>query len=224
LPQPLVAIPVAVLALLSVYRLIIDWHSVRSHVLLVWLAVLIPLVGLGAAGNLAALFVPVMLLAAIGFQEVIRYWYTIFPRNPYARIFGLLPLGLLVLTIIQFNYQRYFLAMPYSREIVSLYNEDPFLLTNTITAKTYQNQHIMLIVNSDDTALYVIDQAIAKNLVVVRSDQFGASNNATTVIIAETAFAHLTDAQRAALPASTPHVIVTDRAEDALRFRVFNIL
>ena len=49
-----------------------DYHSVRSYVLLLWLAVLMPVIGLNPT-QLNALFVPIALLGAIGLQALFRY-------------------------------------------------------------------------------------------------------------------------------------------------------
>ncbi len=35
-------------------------------------------------------FVPIVLLLAAGLTSLIGYWYRLFPRNPYARVAGLI--------------------------------------------------------------------------------------------------------------------------------------
>ncbi|HXH26626.1 MAG TPA: glycosyltransferase family 39 protein [Candidatus Acidoferrum sp.] len=224
-PQPLVPLPIAVLGCIGIVCLARDWHSVRSHVFLVWLAVLVPLIGLDTTHNLVTLFVPLMLVAAIGLQALIRYWYVLFPRNPYARVFGLLPLSLLVITLVQFNYQRYFLAMPYVKATAALYNQDPFILTDLLATKLYQSQRLVLVVPSDSTELYSIDTVLAPYLTVVSNGDFTATNNATSVIVAIDSVTSLTAAQQALLPANKqPRLIVNDRSDDSLRFLVYSSL
>ncbi|MGD8373993.1 MAG: glycosyltransferase family 39 protein [Candidatus Woesebacteria bacterium] len=221
LPHPLIGVPTVALAAIGFVQLIKEWHSVRAHVLLIWLAILTPLMGLSTADNLAVLFVPVMMLCALGTQWMITYWYTIFPLNPYARVFGLLPLALLMASVISFNYSRYFLAMPYASETAALHNQDPTLLTDFISSKSNREQRITLIVADDKIDLYKIDQSVVKNLTVVARSQF-ASTRAQRVIIAEDEFKMLTPEQLAVLPTDSISLIVSDRKQDALRFRVYN--
>ena len=219
---PLISIPTTAFAIIGFARLIKDWHSVRSHVLLVWAALLIPLLGLDKTHNLTVLFVPVMMLSAIGVQQIFQYWYTLFPRNPYARIFGLIPLSILIVSMISFNYQRYFIGLPYSETAAKIYNQDPFLLQQTLASKAYRDQRVIVIAPADKIELYKIDRAITKDLAVVTSDQFTPSTNATRVVVAESEFTKLTAAQRAQLPAGKAELLVTARKTDALRFRSFS--
>src|SRR6266550_4589961 len=170
---PLLSIPVAALATVGLVRAFTDYHSVRSYVLILWIAVLIPVIGLNPS-HLNVLFVPIMLLGGIGIQALFRYWYDLFPRNPYARIFGLLPIGLLLASVIQFNYQRYFLAVPYAASTIKLYNSDPLLLHDTLASKTYRDQRLTVVAPMGMKGLYQIDQAVARNLQVVTPAQFAA--------------------------------------------------
>lgn len=222
IPRPLIAVPTVALAGIGGFQLLKEWHSVRAHVLLVWLALLVPLVGLDPTGHLVVLFVPVMLLCAIGLQQVVAYWYRLFPRNPYARVFGLLPIGLLLFTLIQFNYQRYFLGLPYASSTVAAYNQDPFLLTQTVGSKTYREQRLLLITSPESLELYAIDQTVADKLQVVTPTTFVDTNTATRVIISESAFAALTPNQLSLLPPGKNELIVNDRKDNGLRFRVYS--
>lgn len=219
---PLISIPIVALVILGGYRLIKDWHSVRSHVLLSWLALLVPAIGLGMNAIMAPLFVPVILLSAIGMQSLIRYWYKLFPKNPYARVFGLVPLAILMISIMQFNYQRYFMALPYGPSSTQHYNQDPFILHDIATSKQYRTQRVLVIAPADKVPLYSIDKSLAKLYEVTTPATFAGTNNASSAIVAESELAHLTDAQRALLPAGKTELLVNDRRENALRFRVFS--
>lgn len=217
---PLLSIPVIALATLGLIRTIMDYHSVRSYVILLWLAVLAPVIGLNP-GKLHVLFVPLMLLGAIGLQALFRYWYDLFPRNPYARIFGLLPILMLIASVVNLNYQQYFTGVPYARASVETYNTDPFLLHQTISAKTYRDQRIVLITPPDRKPLYEIDKAVAKNLEVLTPSQFVSAPTAKNIIVDVAAEPQLTATQRRSLPATPSALLVNDHKDDALRFRVY---
>jgi hypothetical protein len=188
-----------------------------------WLAILVPIIALGAATqNLVVLFVPVMICSAIGIQALIRYWYTIFPRNPYARIFGLLPLSLLMLSIISFNYQRYFTAIPYATSSATIYNQDPFILHKAVTSKTYRQTRLLVIAPANKVSLYSIDKHLLKSYEVIPATKFTSTNNATSVMVAEEELAKLNANQRRLLPTGKTELLVNDRKESGLRFRIFS--
>jgi 4-amino-4-deoxy-L-arabinose transferase-like glycosyltransferase len=217
---PLLGIPTIAFATVGLIRTINDYHSVRSYVLLLWLAVLTPVIGLNP-NYPHVMFVLVMLLGAIGTQVFFRYWYDLFPRNPYARVFGLLPLALLLVSTINFNYQRYFTGVVYARSSVQLYDPNPLLLHDTLASKAYRNQNIVLVTTPDRKQLYEIDKAIAKNLKVTTPSQYAPDASANNIILDVGAESQLTNDQRAALPKTTSRLLVTDRKDDALRFRIY---
>lgn len=217
---PIMSIPLIALATLGLIRTIMDYHSVRSYVLLLWLAVLIPVIGLNPT-QLNVLFVPIVLLGAIGMQALFRYWYDLFPRNPYARIFGLLPLLMLIAAVVNLNYSRYFAGVSYAQSSVEIYNTESFLLHDTLSAKTYRDQRIVLITPAERKPLYEIDKAVAKNLNVVTPAEFAAAPTANNIILDVRAEAQLTAAQRQALPPTVAALLVNDRKDDALRFRIY---
>jgi len=216
---PLLSIPVVALATIGLIRTIMDFHSVRSYVLLLWLAVLIPVIGIDPT-HLNVIFVPVMLLGAIGMQSLFRYWYDLFPFNPYARVFGLLPLLLLIVSVINFNYQRYFTGIPYARASLQQYSSDPLILHETLASKAYRDQRIVLVTTPERKPLYQIDRAVAKNLQVVIPAEFTPSDTARDVIVDIRVESQLTQAQAQTLPIN-PKVLVNDRKDDALRFRIY---
>lgn len=215
---PLISIPVTTLVALGLIRVVRDYHAVRSHVLLIWLAVLVPAIGLNTSLNLTLLFVPVILLAAIGLQALTGYWYRLFPYNPYARIFGLIPLVILIASIVQFNYMRYFIAIPYAASTVRLYDLDPLLLHGVLAAASINSQAVTLVAPPEQVALYNINRQQFKNLTVTAPAQFAPGSNA--VILAQSSASALSTAQRAGLPLNL-RLVVNNRKDDALRYQVF---
>ncbi len=104
---PIFNLATIALAALGLFKSIRDRYMARSYVLLAWItstavtAFLMPSV-------IALTFVPVMLLVAIGIDTLIVEWYRLFPRNPYARIAGLVPLTILFISIGSGNISHYF--------------------------------------------------------------------------------------------------------------------
>lgn len=210
---PVLSIASAALVGIGGYRLLSDFHSVRAYMLLIWAALLVPIIALNP-NNLTVLLVPSMLVMAIGLNMVIRYWYKLFPKNPYARIFGLLPLGILMFSILQFNYQRYFYGMLYAPQIAQTFNSDVFLATQKI-AKLPKNADVTMIVDAQNEPLY---QIIAKYRprTVVTSGALPIDRTGTWLIAEDkigVAYPQL------ARPAD--QLITNERASAGLRFRVY---
>lgn len=197
-------------------RLLRDFHSVRAYFLLIWAALLLPIIGFNPT-HLAVLLIPSILVITIGLNQVIRYWYRLFPRNPYARLFALLPLGLLLFTIVQANYQRYIYAMLYSPQAGAVFQPDAFLAQKEITGAS-QSGTITVVVKDSDVPLYTVMAARRPGTVVI-SGQTALTQPATPGewITQDSQSRFLTN-----LAHSPPSkLLVTDRQQDALRFSVY---
>lgn len=210
---PLLSITTLCLAAAGGFRLLGDFHSVRAYVLLIWLALLIPIIGFNPY-NLTVLIVPSMLVMAIGLNLVVRYWYRLFPFNPYARIFGLVPLFILIFAVMQFNYQRYVLSMLYSPDASKVFSEDAFLAQDEAD-KLPVNSPLTIVASEQDQALYKVIADRRPNT----SLQLGTAvpNRPGAYIVAADQIAPFA-AQR---PVAPSHLVVNDRKENSLRFRFY---
>ncbi len=210
---PLLSLASTALLLMGGARLLRDAHSVRAYVLLMWGAILIPIVAFNP-GNLVFLLVPSMLVIAIGVHLTINYWYRLFPRNPYARVFGLLPLAVLVLAIVSFNNQRYTYGMLYSQQAAAVFNSDAFLAQKELKAIP-DGANVTMVVPEGDEPLYRLVAKQHPNTMVINAAQVNLTSG--TWIIAEGEILKV-----ATLPGPVPsRLIVNDHKEDSLRFRVY---
>lgn len=210
---PLISVVSALLLGVGAFRLLRDFHAVRAYVLLIWGAVLIPIIGLNP-NNLMILMVPIMLGVAIGLQPILRYWYKLFPLNPYARIFGLIPLSLLVLALVQFNDQRYTFGMIYSEGTKKTFSTDVFLAQSTL-AELDPATKATVVVAEGELPLYQLIAQNRPNTTVVPPAQVVLSPGVW--VVAEDQMNNI-----AAPPAPVAsEVVVNDDKDNALRFRVF---
>lgn len=211
---PVIGLASAALLAVGVARMLRDFHSVRAHVLLIWAAILVPVIGLNP-GLTAVLFVPTMLAIAIGLNQIIRYWYRLFPLNPYARVFGLLPLGVLLFSIVQFNYERYVFGMLYSPQATSTFNRDPFLAQAQVN-NTDTGQHVTVIVPGEQQTLYQSIGIRRGNVTVADEHHLPIELTGTWII---------SDSVVNSVPAKTRGkfntLIVTDTSQNARRFWVY---
>jgi hypothetical protein len=130
--QPAFSIAVLILIALGILRSIIDNYSTRTYALLIWIALSIPVVALNP-DFVVGLYLPAILFMAIGIEALIRQWYSLFPRNPYARIAGLLPLVALIGGVWYYNFTTYFIGYRYSPPTAEVFNNDLSLLRNKTT-------------------------------------------------------------------------------------------
>jgi len=210
---PLVGLATLVLVGIGGMRLLGDFHSVRAYVLLIWMALLIPIIGFNPS-NLTVLFVPVMLVMTIGLNLVVRYWYRLFPFNPYARIFGLVPLFFLIFSIMQFNYQRYTYTMLYSPEAGKIFNTDAFLAQKEADALP-ANSPLTIVAKPADQGLYKVIADRRPNTAIIAGEQ--EPTRPGVYIVAEDEVVKI--APR--LTVTTSKLLVNDRKEDSLRFRFY---
>ncbi len=211
---PLLSLPMLAFLIAGGLRILHQSHSVRAYVLLIWAALLVPIVGLNPS-NLTVLLVPSMLVATIGVGLLITYWYKLFPLNPYARFFGIIPLAALMFVIVTFNYQRYFYGMLYSPQAITVFNQDAFLAQRQVH-DLKEPAPLTIVVPEQDAPLYQIiaesrpsttvasgvDPAIIVGTQLVAESQVGPYNAMQPLPIAD-------------------KLLVTDHAESALRFRLY---
>ena len=95
---------------------------------------------------------PFMILIASGVHFVLWYWYRLFPQNPYARAFALLPLAVLLGGIMLVSATRYFYSYTHSPVLNKDITHDLALIDTTLT--TYHNQSPALVVAPDEHSFY----------------------------------------------------------------------
>lgn len=112
---------------LGLYRLIRTRDTTRSYLTIFWIAFLIPVIIINPRFT-SVIFVPAVLLLAAGLTSLIQYWYRLFPRNPYARIAGLVPLVILVSVLIGSGLDRYIYGYHYDPNTSVNFSQDLSLI------------------------------------------------------------------------------------------------
>lgn len=102
-------------------------HAVLSYVLFTWLILTTTLIVFNPSA-MYLLVVPFVLLIASGVRYVLNYWYRLFPRNPYARVFALVPVTTLFACIILSSTVQYFYGFHYYAPLANRSVDDLRLL------------------------------------------------------------------------------------------------
>lgn len=156
-------------------KVIINRYSARSYLLLIWLVFCIPML-LMDSSQLPLLFIPSVLLLAIGIETFTREWYKLFPNNPYARIGALIPIGLLIVGMLTIAIGRYFFAYAYS-DTRAIFHPHLQLVTDLIDEKPTQ-----LIVAPEHSAFYDILRSKHENLIVTTAESMKINGIKTIVL------------------------------------------
>ncbi len=197
---PIFGLGAALLITLGTYRLIRTLDTTRSYLVCIWVLCLLPIVVLQPA-VISLTFAPIVLLLAAGLTSLISYWYRLFPHNPYARIAGLIPIIVLVVSLIGSGLTRYVYSYHYNPEAVALFSNDLTLLPRDTGE---------LLVGKDEQTFY---KAIA-------------SYRGPLVVVSKPSAQHVTATRQgkedASLDDYTLSRIVTNaRSTDANRFYVY---
>lgn len=111
----------------GLFNFIRDRQSTHSYIVLLWSLFLVPILLL-APEHTAAAFVPMVIMLASGLASLLTYWYRLFPRNPYARIAGLVPISILVAALVFSGIDRYANGYLYDPEVAYNFSRDLSLL------------------------------------------------------------------------------------------------
>ena len=210
--RPAYSLTLALVALIGLYRLVMTRYTARSYVTIILSVLLVPLILLTPA-HISALFFVMTILIATGFDFLIRYWYRLFPRNPYARLAGLLPLAVLVIGIIATNVTHYMDGYRYAPSVLAHYSSD----LNLIHAYASKHDQMALVATEREREFYHI--VAERSPKITLRDQ--ADQSPGTIVLTR-------DARRA-MPAAPESwqlecIITNGRAEQSDRLYVYKIL
>lgn len=209
---PVYGLGLVLLIGIGLYRLFSAKYTAKSYILSFWLLLLIPLVCLNP-GFISITFIPVVLLIALAVDYLIRSWYRLFPRNPYARIFGLLPLSVLVIGLVASSVDRYVYGLHYDNAVYASYSYDLPLLEKKLRSLK-SSDSVQLVVAPENAAFYesfARHQDHIKDLTV--STKATDTSDAAVTIVERSMKQHVKK-----LPSD---IIVTRTAQDADRFYLY---
>ena len=133
--EPLFPIATALLLIIGFYRFILIKYTARSYVTWLWGIILVPMILLNPESFMMILPLTILMIA-MGIASLIREWYVLFPRNPYARIVGLIPLGIIVVGISVTNTYHYIAGYHYAPQVANAYTNDVKALDRTLARTT----------------------------------------------------------------------------------------
>ena len=138
-----------VLALLGIFRSVSEYYTARSYVLLSWMAVAVLLIIL-IPQSVTLIFLPIALLVAIGIETLVLSWFSLFPKNPYARTVGLVPLAIIFIGMATSNVAHYFESHMHIKN--HAYDQSINAVQRTLAAEG--NRASILVTTAEDEVFY----------------------------------------------------------------------
>lgn len=200
------------LIILGLFHIISARHTARSYIISVWGLLLIPILLINPS-FVSITFVPLVLLLATGVQTLLHQWYRLFPKNPYARIVGLLPLTILVGGLLLSGIERYMYGYHYDPGTVTSFSRDLRILNQELSKRSGD---ITLVSSKEHEPFY---QAVASNT----KQHKNVSLRVTTAAPATASTIVVERSQHTKTKVSLPlQKILTDtRSKDADRFYLY---
>lgn len=173
---PVFNIASVALMLFGVFRLAQKHHTARAYVMLTWVGVTaLVMVILNQSPQISLM--PAMFLLAFGITTLINEWYELFPRNPYARLAGMIPLGILLFGISGSNLTHYFNSFRYTPS--QAYSASLSAVKQSV--KLEGNRSVTVVTDTDSKPFYEILRKDYSNLTV--TDQLPSKISSPTLVL-----------------------------------------
>jgi len=206
LMTPVLGLGSIALILIGVWQLFTIRYTARSYTLTAWIILLLPILIINPMFT-SVTFVPLLLLLASGLGYLLREWYGMFPRNPYARFVGIVPLTILVAGLVVTGANRYFDGYRYDPDTAASFNHDVGLYNKHINGEGISK----LVVTRDELPFYTA---------LVRYD-----DKTPPLILTTTPSSGQFAATHAAHPsirgAEITRIVATDDSQDGDRFYIY---
>lgn len=178
---PIYGIGTLILVALGFIRLFTMKYTARGYIISIWIVLLIPALLINP--NISAItFVPAILLMAMGVSMLLTNWYRLFPRNPYARMAGLLPLAVLIGGIVLSNVDRYMQNYLYNPQLAVHFSTDLDLLNTQLSDP---NRGVTTIIASDAQAAFYLAAVRKQNDISVISTVVAPPPHQTAIVTRE---------------------------------------
>jgi len=208
---PIYSLGTVILIALGVIQLVTTKYTARSYVITAWIVLLAPVLLINP-GYVSITFVPVMLLIAMGISMLLTNWYRLFPRNPYARLAGLLPLTILIAGLVLSGVGRYMYGYMYDPRIAGNFTHDLQML----------NDQLAITDRGTTTILTSPSELPFYSIVAGRDSDVTATADATKAHRAKTQTLIITHAAHKTGDTTQPYRIITDNiSKDADRLYIY---
>ncbi|MBP5634501.1 glycosyltransferase family 39 protein [Candidatus Saccharibacteria bacterium] len=82
-----------------------------------------------------SIIIPVAILSAAGVESIIEKWYSLFPENPYAHLFGIIPIVIVMGMIIISGLTHFIFGYHYAPRVAENFNNDLTIIQENVDKK-----------------------------------------------------------------------------------------
>ncbi len=134
--SPLVGLSHLVLALIGLFSTRQGFFASRNAIASCFIVFSVVLAGL-APDSALLLVLPLSILTAHGLRYILEKWYGLFPSNPYARIFAIFPLSILLALMIIPSLNHYVYGYKYTPAVANQFSTDLELVEANLTDEMF---------------------------------------------------------------------------------------
>ena len=138
---PLIGLPMLFLAFTGLFSTVKGFFASRNSIATCFILFTIFISGFNPNASLL-LILPLSILVAHGLKYILEKWYGLFPENPYARIFGILPISTFIIIMIISGLSHFIFGYRYTPAVANCFNNDLELIASLEEGST-------LILNQD---------------------------------------------------------------------------
>lgn len=205
---PIYGLGSMLLIVLGIYRLVTTKYTARSYIIAAWLILLLPILVINP-NFVSVTFVPFVLLMGMGIASLLSHWYRLFPRNPYARVAGLIPLSILIGGMVFSGIDRYMYGYHYDPQTANYFSNDLSIVNTQLRAAN--RGAVTIVASNAEQPFYKMVADYSPDITVTTPS--GATTTPTIIV---------TQAAQRAAAYKTPHRILTDDgSRDADRFYIY---
>lgn len=144
----LATIAIAIIGVLSTSR---GFFASRNSIAFYFILFTVFLSGLNPSSAML-IIIPLAILVAHGLRYILEKWYGLFPENPYARIFGILPISIFLGVIIISDLTHYMEGYRYNPSVANHFSTD----LSIINAKVEEGSKLLVSENNPNLNFYKI--------------------------------------------------------------------
>lgn len=132
---PLISLPIFAIALIGLFSTTKGFFASRNSIATLLIIFSILISGFRPDTIIFIIF-PVSILVAHGLKYILEKWYGLFPENPYARIFALIPLSIMFSLIIIPGLFQYINGYRYNPNVANNFTNNLSVIRKNLTNET----------------------------------------------------------------------------------------
>ena len=120
---PLISLPLLFLAFTGLFSTVKGFFASRNSIATCLIIFTLFISGFSPDASLLYIL-PLSILVAHGLKYILKKWYGLFPENPYARVFGILPISTFIIIMIISSLSHFIFGYRYTPSVANCFRDD----------------------------------------------------------------------------------------------------